>query len=218
MSHSHASHPAIPASEALARLHAGNESFRAGCFNNALQSGCAQDLLAGQHPFAAILCCSDSRVPPEILFDLSLGDLFVVRNAGHVLDDASVGSLEYAIEHLGVQLIVVLGHAKCGAVTATVAADAAAATVSGAATAAETAHNAPVKDHIPSIMNLILPALEKVRGQAGDPVANAIDAHIVGTVNQLKAEPVMAEASSHTGLQVVGLRYNLCDGTLTPVA
>jgi len=204
MSHSPASHPAIPAGEALARLHAGNASFRAGCFSNAVQSGCVEELLAGQHPFAAILCCSDSRVPPEILFDQSLGDLFVVRNAGHVLDDASLGSLEYAVEHLGVQLIAVLGHEKCGAVTATVA--------------AETAHAAPVKDHIPSIMSLIRPALEKVRGQAGDPVANTIDTHIVETVNRLKAEPVMVEASSRTGLQVVGMRYNLGDGTVTPVA
>ena len=211
MSHSHASHPAIPASEALARLQAGNASFRASCFSNAVQTGCVKDLLAGQHPFAAIFCCSDSRVPPEILFDRSLGDLFVVRNAGHVLDDASLGSLEYAVEHLGVQLIVVLGHEKCGAVTATVA-DAA------ADEAGETAHEAREKDHIPSIMSLIRPALEKVRGQAGDPVANAIDAHVVETVNRIRAEPVMAEAGSRAGLQVVGLRYNLCDGTVTPVA
>lgn len=206
MSHSHASHPAIPAGEALARLHAGNAAFRAGCFSSAVQSGCVEGLLAGQHPFAAILCCSDSRVPPEILFDRSLGDLFVVRNAGHVLDDASLGSLEYAVEHLDVQLIVVLGHEKCGAVTATVA------------DATQTAHEAPVKDHIPSIMSLIRPALEKVRGQAGDPVANTIDAHIVETVNRIKAEPVMEDGINHAGLQVVGMRYNLGDGTLTPIA
>lgn len=216
MSHSHASHPAIPAGEALARLHAGNASFRAGGFSNAVQSGRVEELLAGQHPFAAILCCSDSRVPPEIVFSRSLGDLFVVRNAGHVLDEVSLGSLEYAVEHLGVQLIVVLGHEKCGAVTATVAD--AEATASVAASAAETPHQAPVNDHIPSIMSLIRPALEKVRGQAGDPVANAIDAHVVETVNRLRTEPVMAEASSRTGLQVVGWRYNLCDGTVTPIA
>lgn len=210
MSHGHSTHPSVPAGEALARLHAGNASFRAGCFDGAMQSGCAQELLAGQHPFAAVLCCSDSRVPPEIIFDRGLGDLFVVRNAGHVLDDASVGSLEYAIEHLGVRLIVVLGHEKCGAVTATVAA--------AAAETGETAHQSPAKDHIPSIMSLIRPALEKVLGQAGDPVANVIDAHIVETVNRLKSEPVLAEASSRTGLQVVGLRYNLRDGTLTPIA
>lgn len=206
MSHGHSAHPSVPAGEALARLHAGNESFRAGCFSNAVHSGRVQELLAGQHPFAAVLCCSDSRVPPEILFDRSLGDLFVVRNAGHVLDDASLGSLEYAVEHLGVQLIVVLGHEKCGAVTATVA------------DAAETAHKTRVKDHIPSIMSLIRPALEKVRGQAGDPVANTIDAHIVETVNRIKAEPVMEDGINHAGLQVVGMRYNLGDGTLTPVA
>ncbi len=202
MSQSHAAHPSVPAGEALARLHAGNESFRAGSFSSAVQSGRGQALLAAQHPFAAILCCSDSRVPPEIVFDRGLGELFVVRNAGNVPDDVSLGSLEYAIEHLGVQLIVVLGHEKCGAVTAAVA---------GAGEAAG-------PGHIGSIVSRIRPALEKIRGQAGDPVANCIDAHIAETVARLKAEPVLAESISRGGLQVVGLRYNLRDGTVTPIA
>ena len=72
----------------------------------------------GQKPFAIILCCSDSRVSPEILFDQRLGDIFVIRNAGNIVDDAVLGSIEYGVEHLGCKLVVVLGHSHCGAVTA----------------------------------------------------------------------------------------------------
>ena len=72
----------------------------------------------GQRPFAVVLCCSDSRVSPEIVFDQGLGDLFVIRNAGNVVDEDVLGSIEYAVEHLGTSLVVVMGHANCGAVTA----------------------------------------------------------------------------------------------------
>ena len=79
-----------------------------------------KELVEGQHPFAIILCCSDSRVPPEVIFDQGLGDLFIVRTAGNVFDNIALGSIEYAVEHLEVPLLVVLGHGQCGAVTATV--------------------------------------------------------------------------------------------------
>ena len=75
---------------------------------------------AGQQPVAAVLGCADSRVPPEILFDCGIGDLFIIRNAGTVLDEASVASIEYAVDHLKVPLVLVLGHTSCGAVTAAV--------------------------------------------------------------------------------------------------
>ena len=78
-----------------------------------------EQLSTGQQPFAVVLCCSDSRVAPEIIFDQKLGDLFVIRNAGNVVDEDVLGSIEYAVEHLGTQLVVVLGHSSCGAVTAT---------------------------------------------------------------------------------------------------
>jgi carbonic anhydrase len=78
------------------------------------------EVAQGQKPFAVILTCSDSRVPPEIIFDQGLGDLFVIRTAGEVVDDIAIASIEYAIEHLGVKLIVVMGHQKCGAVDAAV--------------------------------------------------------------------------------------------------
>ena len=78
-----------------------------------------EQLSAGQHPFAVVLCCSDSRVAPEIIFDQKLGDLFVIRNAGNVVDEDVLGSIEYAVEHLGTPMVVVMGHSCCGAVTAT---------------------------------------------------------------------------------------------------
>ena len=78
-----------------------------------------ENLSSGQQPFAVVLCCSDSRVAPEIIFDQKLGDLFVIRNAGNVVDEDVLGSIEYAVEHLETPLVVVLGHSCCGAITAT---------------------------------------------------------------------------------------------------
>jgi carbonic anhydrase len=155
-------------------------------------------LLSGQHPFAAVLCCSDSRVPPEILFDKRLGDLFVIRNAGNVVDDVVLGSIEYAVEHLGSQLVVVLGHSSCGAVTATV-------------------KNSPAQGHLGSIMSRIRPAVEKTRAKEGDAVANAIDANIEEMLAALLREPLFKEMVAEGKLKVVGMRYNLEDGTITEI-
>ncbi len=108
------------AEEALALLKEGNERFVTGQLKpKNLSAEDRQRLLEGQHPYAVILCCSDSRVAPELLFDSGLGELFVIRNAGNVVDEAVLGSIEYATEHLGTPLVVVLGHTCCGAVTAT---------------------------------------------------------------------------------------------------
>ena len=105
---------------ALQSLKEGNERFVTG---NLLPKDTYADdrkiLCEGQHPFAVILCCSDSRVAPEIIFDQKLGDLFVIRNAGNVVDEDVLGSIEHAVEHLETPLVVVLGHSCCGAVTAT---------------------------------------------------------------------------------------------------
>lgn len=106
------------AAEALQLLQQGNGRFVANGPRLAdISPRRRAELLKGQSPFAAVLCCSDSRVPPEIVFDQGLGELFVVRTAGHVLDEAVLGSLQYSVEHLHVPLIVVLGHKFCGAVT-----------------------------------------------------------------------------------------------------
>lgn len=106
--------------EALKKLKEGNKRFLSG--NLVPKDHYVDDrieLSKGQHPFAVVLCCSDSRVVPEIIFDCKLGDLFVIRNAGNVVDEDVLGSAEYAVEHLGTPLIIVMGHSSCGTVTAT---------------------------------------------------------------------------------------------------
>ena len=109
----------LPALSALQKLMQGNERFVNSKMEHPNQTQARRsDLIKFQHPFVVIICCSDSRVPPEIIFDRGLGDLFVVRNAGEVDDEHVLGSVEYAVEHLGVNLVVVLGHKSCGAVGA----------------------------------------------------------------------------------------------------
>jgi carbonic anhydrase len=190
-------HPA-DADAALDLLREGNESYRNKGIFHQLDREHRNELQTGQSPIAAILCCSDSRVPPEILFDKRLGDLFVIRNAGNVMDDVVLGSLEYAVVYLGVQLIVVLGHEKCGAVTATV-------------------QNAPAQGHLASIMSRIRPAVEKVSARPGDTIAHAIDAHILEVLAALRSEPEFVERLEKQQLKVVGMRYNLGAGTLEDI-
>ena len=106
--------------QAFTLLKAGNTRFVSGALTPKDDySLLRENLSTGQHPFAVVLCCSDSRVVPEIIFDQKLGDLFVIRNAGNVIDKHVLGSIEYAVEHLGTSLVVVMGHSCCGAVTAT---------------------------------------------------------------------------------------------------
>lgn len=110
----------INTEDALLKLKEGNARFLSETLNP--RSSYSEDrrkLSEGQHPFAVVLCCSDSRVVPEIIFDCNLGELFVIRNAGNVVDEDVLGSVEYAVEHLGCPLVVVMGHSCCGAVTAT---------------------------------------------------------------------------------------------------
>jgi len=112
----------MPPDEALQKLMDGNKNFVENKLTNAAMSDAATrtSLAKSQKPYAVILTCSDSRVPPEIVFDKGLGEIFVVRVAGNIPDPVVLGSIEYAAEHLGSTLIMVLGHERCGAVTATV--------------------------------------------------------------------------------------------------
>ena len=137
----------IPASEALKKLKEGNQRF---VEERVMRPNQTFDRLmkvsTGQHPFVSILSCSDSRVPPEMLFDQGFGDLFVVRVAGNVADTDEIGTLEYGVGHLGTELIVVLGHTKCGAVSAV-------------------AKGASVGGHIPALVDNIIPAVKKAKGE-----------------------------------------------------
>src|SRR2546430_7552719 len=164
----HADQPIVPPTEAISRLKQGNERYTRGnpkhpqdsieertqLATNSYENTSLifpdmtkrrEELTKSQHPFAVVVGCSDSRVPPEIVFDQGLGDLFVVRVAGNVIDDHSLGSVEYAVDHLVVRLIVVLGHQRCGAVKA----------------AKETiAAKAEAPGHIQSLVTAIQPAVE----------------------------------------------------------
>ena len=150
-----------------------------------------------QTPFAIIVSCSDSRVPPEIVFDQAIGDLFVIRVAGQALDVNELGTIEYAVEHLGVKLIVVLGHERCGAVTAAV-------------------EEGKVPGHIGNIVNCIKPAADKAKKMPGDPVQNAVIENVKMIVQKLTAcEPILKEAVHKHELKIVGACYDLDDGCVT---
>lgn len=156
-----------------------------------------REVAHGQHPFAAILGCSDSRVPPEILFDQGLGDLFVVRVAGNIVDDVVLGSLEYAADHLAVPLIVVLGHGKCGAVTAAVAGGG--------------AHG-----HVGSVLAALRPAVERTAGRTGDPVQNVVRANVDLGVERLRAESALLAGRERAGtLKIAGAHYDVDTGAVT---
>jgi len=160
----------VTADEALKTLMAGNQRFVHGHLTSVTPKEVAQrraELAQGQKPFAIVLCCSDSRVGPELVFDQELGNIFVIRTAGEVLDHAGIGSIEYAVAHLGSPLVLVLGHERCGAVAAAVA-------------------NAQEPGNIADIVKAIQPAVEQTRGQPGDPVANAVRANALDVAAQLQ--------------------------------
>ncbi|MCT7657935.1 carbonic anhydrase [Mycobacterium deserti] len=180
-------------------LKEGNERFVAGEAQHPHQSLDHRSALTnGQHPIAAVLGCSDSRVPVEIAFDQGLGDIFTVRTAGHVLDSAVLGSLEYAVTALGVRLIVVLGHSSCGAVTAAVS------TADG---------EAPPSGHIRDVVDRIMPSVLAGRHAGFSGVGEFVTKHVNETVAQLRIQSApVAEGLAAGSLAIVGLTYGLSDG------
>jgi carbonic anhydrase len=185
--------------EALRKLLAGNQRFAGSVLKNPHHSTQWRTRVAEeQHPFAIILTCSDSRVPPEIIFDEGLGDLFVIRNAGHIPDDAVLGSIEYAVGHLGVGLIVVMGHENCGAVKASVD------VVMGEMLPG---------GHLNRMVNTIRPAVESVKDQAGDLIDLAVRSNVQQTVRKIsKAPPLLDKKIAADEIRVVGARYDLHSG------
>ncbi len=155
-----------------------------------------KEVSKGQKPFAVIVGCSDSRIPPELIFDQGLGDLFVVRLAGNIVDNVALGSIEYAVEHLGSKLIIVLGHGKCGAVTA-----------------ATQGPDAP--GHVGTILKAIQPAVKKARKLPGDLVDNAIRANAALVVDKIKSsKPILAEMAEKGEIEVIGAYYNIETGAV----
>ncbi|HWP00494.1 MAG TPA: carbonic anhydrase [Methylococcus sp.] len=185
--------------EAISKLKEGNSRYASGNLQHPGQTPERRTELANsQHPFAIILSCSDSRVPPEIVVDQGLGDLFVLRVAGNVINDESLGSIEYAVDQLGARLIVVLGHQRCGAV------EAAKKTI---------AAKAKAPGHIQSLVKAIKPAVEAT---ARDDLDATIEANIKHVVNTLRSStPVLKSKVDSGELRVVGANYSLDTGAVT---
>lgn len=188
--------------EALARLLKGNARFVSGKSIHPNQGGSRRkSLTASQNPHTIVVSCSDSRVPPEILFDQGLGDLFVVRVAGNVIDETSLGSIEYAAEHLGTRAILVLGHSKCGAVKATVDA---------------WKKGVFPEGHVYRVASLILPAVSDARKMKGDLAANAVSANVRRVASGLRASrPVLAPRLSRGAMKIYGAVYDLDSGRVS---
>jgi len=222
----HSDQPVVSPAEAIARLKEGNSRFTAGNAQHPHESSDERTYMAtnsyenagmiflgmtaeqaakrrteltkSQHPFATIVSCSDSRVPPEIVFDEGLGDLFVVRVAGNVIDDHSVGSIEYSVDHLAVRLIVVLGHQRCGAVKA----------------AKETiAAKGKAPGHIESLVKAIRPAVEATVN--GDVEATT-EANVKNVVQALRTSTPILKSKVDSGeVRVIGGYYSLDTGSVT---
>jgi carbonic anhydrase len=188
-----------PESAAMTRLTEGNARFAAGRSEHPRQAPARRtELAATQHPFAVILACADSRVGPEVVFDQGLGDLFVVREAGNVVDDHTIGSIEYAVEHLHSPLIVVLGHERCGAVAA--ARD----------TVAAKGH---AEGHIESLVAAIRPAVEATAGQDADATCRANIRNMVRALQD--SEPLLKHRADKGEVTVAGGYYDLDTGLVT---
>ena len=186
--------------QALASLKEGNERFvanPAACFEKLAER--RREIALGQAPFAAIVACSNSRVPPELLFGRGLGELFVIRVAGNTVDTVGLGSIQFAVEHLGVPLLVVLGHRRCGAVQTAIAV---------------VKDNATFPGSIGQMVEPIVPAVLKAQGASGDLLENAVGENVRRTVSRLRTspEPILMEPLHQGRLRIVGARYDLDEG------
>lgn len=192
--------------EALEMLGAGNQRFVAGTPQKTLHIDPQHrnELVGGQKPMAMVLACSDSRVPVEIIFDQGLGDLFVIRVAGNIAAPSQIGSIEFAAEHFGTQLVVVLGHSRCGAVAATLE-----------------AFKHPTEkgsENLLSIVKRIRPALEPLLESEPPPpdlLQQAVRANICASARLLRQDsPLIEEFVQQGKLQIVGAEYSLESGVV----
>jgi carbonic anhydrase len=222
----HPDQPVVPPTEAVSRLKEGNSRFTAGnpqhphesvderkymaanSYENAgtIPLGITSEeaanrraeLIKSQHPFAIILSCSDSRVPPEVIFDQGLGDLFIVRIAGNVLNDEGLGSIEYGVDVLAARLIVVLGHQSCGAV------DAAMKTI---------AAKGKAPGHIQSLVTAIKPVVDSTPKGDLDTMIKANVKHVVDALRS--STPILKAKVDSAEVQVIGGYYTLDTGVVT---
>ncbi len=200
----HLGHSGLTPDEALERLRQGNQAFAS---DHPLPVNLGGErrhaLAAAQAPYAVLVSCSDSRVPPEIIFGSGLGELFTIRVAGNTIDTTALGSIEYAVDHLGVPLVVVMGHERCGAVSA--AADV-------------VQKNSHFPGAVGAMLQPIIPAVLLAR--AAHPEGDLVDQSVRENVRQVvlhlreTASPTLLERQSSGLLRIVGARYDLDDGVV----
>jgi carbonic anhydrase len=189
--------------QAIALLQQGNERFLKGTAAQESLTRRRLELTAGQSPFAAILGCSDSRVPLETLFDQEPGDLFVIRVAGNFVTDHGLGSIEFAVAVLGTPLVVVLGHSGCGAVGATIE---------------YVANHTTQPGHIMDLVHHVEPAVRQTQKTPGNWLHNAIIQNVFNNVAALKERSKILSAAVDTGkVQIVGGVYDLHSGRISPL-
>jgi carbonic anhydrase len=193
--------PVANGNEALERLRAGNARFVAAQEQD-LDEGIARRIAVskGQHPFATVLGCVDSRVPIELVFDQGLGDLVVVRSAGGALDQSVIGSVEFGIAELHTPLLVVLGHQRCGALDATIK-----------ALNHPTAH----PGELGYLVEALAPAVRQIAGKPGDQLTNAVQANAALVLTELRQSPVIAPLEKSGKLKLVTAYYELDTGKVT---
>jgi len=183
--------PSVTADDALNRLKTGNERFAKSTVSAGKPVAARRaETAQAQHPFAVVVACADSRSAPEIIFDQTIGDLFVIRTAGNLVDDYALGSIEYAVDH-GTRLIVVLGHQRCGAVTAALS-------------------SASAPGHINSLVRDIQPAVAASKGKEGDALTNAVHENDAEVAEKIKKQAQLGELASQ--VRVVEGYYDLDTG------
>jgi carbonic anhydrase len=189
----------LTSDQALRLLKEGNDQFRMDAPYRAAQGRERRiELARGQAPFCVLVGCSDSRVPPELLFGRGLGELFIIRNAGNTIDTAALGSIEYGVGVLGCPLVVVLGHEACGAVAAAVDV---------------VDRNATFPGVIGEMIQPIIPAVLAARSQSGDLLDNAVRMNARRVAARLKTQStVLQEVLRQDKLKIIAARYDLDDG------
>jgi len=207
----HAPAAAITPAQAWQQLEAGNRRYVGNAVQHPHQSAARRaEEAKSQHPIAVVVGCSDSRVAPEIVFDEGIGDLFVIRTAGHRLDDLVLASIEYAVEHLHCGLVVVLGHERCGAVTAAVEASSSHAPPHGSAES--------TGSHVPVLVQIMSDAVVTTAKMSGDKVENAMLENVRIVERGITSDsPYLAARVRSGAVQVVGARYDLDTGAVTAV-
>ena len=180
-------------------LQAGNESYLSGTATMNVSESLRTDLATnGQKPHTVVITCSDSRVPPELLFNSGLGELFVIRTAGNVVDEFEIGSVEYAADHLGSPLVLVMGHSHCGAVGAAVEGHA--------------------EGNIESIVEEITPSVEKAKEEAtseDEITTKAEDLNVENSIKNLRESEILKGLEDSGKIKIVGAKYDIDTGKVT---